>query len=190
MGSIAAQQVIAKGLLYSLEVVDPSCIIAGGAPRDWYLGREASDLDVFIYLRPDLSWFYLEKQLGRALPDVKFSRDDWKRKLPECYKNNPHIRAVLNFTFRGQSCQLVVMNKPTFKCVVPKFPLSICMVWYKGGKIRITEEFRRSVKYKSIVLCNELYSEGSKYVQKILDKFPEYEFYKSWDALAWEILDD
>jgi hypothetical protein len=185
---IDAQKSIANGVLERLSVVDPSCILAGGAPRDWYFGETASDLDFFVYLRGDLSWGSLNKQLKRALPDVKFSERDFRKEVPELYKKNPHLRAVLDFEQQGQACQLIVMNKPTFQCVVDHFPLSICKVWYKFGSIYTTEDFRAGEFGKAIVLCNDLYADGSKYVAKIRKKFPHYKYYDSWNKLAHQIM--
>jgi tRNA nucleotidyltransferase/poly(A) polymerase len=52
---IVWQQSVADSLLARLEAIDPHCIIAGGAPRDWYLGRLANDLDVYLYIPENYS---------------------------------------------------------------------------------------------------------------------------------------
>lgn len=53
---------------------DPTSIIAGGAPRDWYLKREARDIDFFIVPagKRTLEWSYnlLEKMLDTKLTPV------------------------------------------------------------------------------------------------------------------------
>lgn len=43
------QKSVADIVLSKLELLDRYCIIAGGAPRDWYLGMEATDIDVYLY---------------------------------------------------------------------------------------------------------------------------------------------
>lgn len=52
---IEHQKFVADTILYKLFPIDPYCICAGGAPRDWYLGKVASDLDIFIYTAPNLT---------------------------------------------------------------------------------------------------------------------------------------
>jgi len=47
---IEAQKTIANTLIHKLEAVDPHVILAGGAPRSWFLGQEARDLDFYVYL--------------------------------------------------------------------------------------------------------------------------------------------
>lgn len=48
--TIEEQQKISRKILKSLRQVDPAAVIAGGAPRDWKLGREARDLDFFVHV--------------------------------------------------------------------------------------------------------------------------------------------
>ena len=48
--TIEEQQEVAKYVLQKLEIIDPCCILAGGAPRDWDLGTPANDLDFYLYL--------------------------------------------------------------------------------------------------------------------------------------------
>ena len=45
---IINQKEVAKKVFESLTKVDPNCILAGGAPRDWYYGKEARDLDFYF----------------------------------------------------------------------------------------------------------------------------------------------
>jgi len=45
---ISVEKSIADEVLSRLEVIDPTCILAGGAPRDWWLGQSCNDLDFYI----------------------------------------------------------------------------------------------------------------------------------------------
>ena len=47
--SIQLQQMIATKFLVKVrEAINETAIVAGGAPRDWSLGNEASDVDIFV----------------------------------------------------------------------------------------------------------------------------------------------
>lgn len=50
---IKDQQKIAKLLLRVFEDMDVPAVLAGGAPRDWYLGSPAKDLDFYVKLTTD-----------------------------------------------------------------------------------------------------------------------------------------
>ena len=47
--NITQQQAAAQALLALVKTnISPHAIVAGGAPRDWSLGRKASDIDIFV----------------------------------------------------------------------------------------------------------------------------------------------
>ena len=92
--TIEKQMSVAQNVLNKLEFFDPSCILAGGAPRDWYFGNLANDLDFYVYFRPDLPNWWRSNQLEKVglkgfLPK---GREDFE--FPENYKRNPHLKAV------------------------------------------------------------------------------------------------
>lgn len=49
MKTVLEQKDIARELLCKLEITDPNCILAGGAPRDWWFDKVANDLDFYVY---------------------------------------------------------------------------------------------------------------------------------------------
>lgn len=49
MKTVIEQQETAREILHKLEITDPSCILAGGAPRDWWFDKVANDLDFYVY---------------------------------------------------------------------------------------------------------------------------------------------
>lgn len=184
MSNIIYQQKIADMVLERIEGFDPSCILAGGAPRDWYFNKEASDLDVFFHFRDGSTLRQIRFLLKKAFPDLhfelragmNFNEDDDSE-----YKKNPHLRRVLQTEIGGIKVQLMEMRKPTWECVVEEFPLSICKIWYKNGKIRTTLEFENCVKHNIIVKTNEIYADGDKYLKKIVGKFPHMKYYPSYE---------
>ena len=50
---IEDQKAIADELLAKIELIDKNAILAGGAPRDWWAGVEANDLDFYLYFIPE-----------------------------------------------------------------------------------------------------------------------------------------
>lgn len=188
MTTIENQMKVADTVLSKLETFDPTCILAGGAPRDWFLGNTATDLDFFVYWRPEFEmqkWRYLTqlRNLGfKHVQERRFNCVD----IPENYKRNPYLIAVYEFIFKGEKIQIMFMKAPTFTSVVPLFPFGICQAWYKrpldtasplgDTGIQVTHEFRLSVNHKILRVLNELYNDGDGYIEKIRAKFPDYLF--------------
>ena len=178
--TIEKQKQIADYLLSKLEAIDPFCILAGGAPRDWFFEREATDLDIYLHIPKYFKFKVFEKQLAAiGITDTVFSstfNED------SDYRRNPLVRWVLSFVYDDMPVQLIVMTESTFDSVVDHFPLSICKAWYKQGAICQTgkwSQFGVTVARKAIVKTGEAYSAGGWYIEKILAKFPDFTFYDS-----------
>lgn len=186
---IAMQKAVADKCLSMIELIDPTAIVAGGAPRDWYFGKEASDIDIFFYFRTDLCLSVVEFQLQqigffglKSLGKHELETDESQ------YSKNPSLRYVWETEVDGEVVQLILMDSPTFLGAVSRFPLNICRIWYKTGQINLTQDFKRAVRWKAIVKCGNLYADSDRYLEKIKSKFPEYGFYSSYEQLAKEVL--
>ncbi len=180
---IVWQKCVADSLLARLEAIDPHCIIAGGAPRDWYLGRLAKDLDIYLYVPQNSLLRHFKTQLAAIgiteIEQSTLSADDAR------YISNPLVRWVLNYEENGENIQLIVMKESTYTSVVQHFPLSICKVWYKGGKIiPYSRQFTETTDRKAIVKTGTEYSSDGWYIDKIRDKFPEFTYYESMMEFA------
>lgn len=173
MKTIEHQKSVALKILRKLETFDPTCILAGGAPRDWYFGNLATDLDFYVYFRPDLQRWFLDKQLASLGLTCGIKGDS---EFPENYKRNPYLRHVYEGRMGGEVYQIMFMSEPTFHTVVPLFPFGICQAWWKGDEIFTSLEFDKSVRHKVLYLLNYLYSDADGYIQKIKNKFPDYLF--------------
>lgn len=184
---IAKQKRVADSCLQRLLPIDPNAIVAGGAPRDWYFSKEASDIDLFLYhsVASTTCMKRMLEELGFEITEVKHGHN-----IPEWYKLNPNLNAVFETVVNSQKVQIMLMKDITFKSVIPEFPLSICKIWYKNGSIRTEKEFDVSVKLKAIFKTNSIYGEDHVYLKKILDKFPEYTYYNSFENLKTKIFND
>jgi len=177
--TIEYQKMIADEVMSKLETFDPTCILAGGAPRDWYFGNLATDLDFFVYFRPDFAgqmWRYAEllETLGFRM-ERKGSKS--ANIVPPNYKRNPYLICVYEQEYKGVKIQVMFMNEKTFTSAVPQFPFGICQAWYKPGfGINTSAEFDYSVKHKLLTLLNDLYNDADGYVEKIRSKFPDYDY--------------
>lgn len=183
MSDIDKQKKVASEVLQKLESFDPTCILAGGAPRDWYFGNVANDLDFYVYFRPDLQRCFRDNQLEKVgLKNFRMKgKEDFD--FPENYKRNPHLIAVYEGVYKKEKVQIMFMNEKTFKCVVDLFPFGICQVWWKGddlidywtkSSIHTTRHFDESVAHKILRLLNDLYADSDGYIEKIRNKFPDY----------------
>lgn len=177
---IQKQQLIADSILTKLEAIDPFCILAGGAPRDWFFAREATDLDIYLHIPLNQNLRVFQKRLNAiGIRDAVLS-DVFNEDSP--YKRNPLVRWVLSFVWDGVVVQLIVMTESTFSSVVQYFPLSICKVYWKNGVIRDAcdyTQFGVTVAHKAIVKTGDAYSAGGWYIEKIKTKFPDFKYYET-----------
>ncbi len=164
----------ALDLLYS---VCPSAIVAGGAPRDWYLGIPAKDIDIFI--TADNRWTTSEiVEVLSKLGFEKVTPITPKEDGLQNYTMNPHIRFVYNGKLDDELIQVVVLNDSTYK-IVDTFAFNVCKVWYKNSKVNTTPDFEYAIFNKVLIKQGELYSSTFLYRDKIIKKFPDYKYYDS-----------
>lgn len=169
---IEQQKELADMLINKLRAFDPYALLAGGAPRDWYFGNEASDLDIYVYQQGD---YCTTRSVKSRLDSLGFTYSFLEFKaFQEKYEKNENIRCVINIQGFDTPVQLIILKTPTWG-IVDTFPLSICKIWYSPERgIVPTTDFKLSVKTKSIFKTNTLYSDGDKYVDKIRKKFESY----------------
>lgn len=174
MSVVKLQQSYADQVLSMIEQIDRHAIIAGGAPRDWYLGEEATDLDV--YFHPDPSWDTITTY--HALQDFGFTFDGY-RDFGEAgisYGKTEQIKAIFEPTNTPMKVQLMMMSESVQSCVLQSFALDLSLVSYKYGSIVTTTEFVNAVVTKTISRINPDYSDYDPYIVKILGKFPDYKY--------------
>lgn len=178
---IAHQKQVADKVLGKLELLDPRCIVAGGAARDWYLNKPAKDIDVFLYA-PHLHLASIRVNALRKLGfDITSAYENWN--IDEIYKHNKYVKCLYNTVVDGENVQIIFMIESTYTSVVDMFPISISKVWYKNQQIKLTDDFKNSVKHKIIWRTLYSYLEDDKYINKIKDKFSDYEYVTTAEAV-------
>lgn len=185
------QVVQAREILKKVRVLDPTAIVAGGAPRDFVMGRVAKDIDIFVYWRPDLclsAFSEAMEAVGIELQSSVYS-DIAASEHSEMYATNPDIRTVYNVKGGETPTQIILCDKPTFG-MVEKFPLSICQVWTGVKDLEgmadsasrayssavISEEFAFGQRHTAIFKTNSAYSGSENYIKKIRGYFPDYKY--------------
>lgn len=164
---IQLQQNIAQDILHKLEIIDPTCILAGGAPRNWYLGKSANDLDFYIHSSHQNMKSRL-KTLG--LQVVHMSSAKFQN---SAYPDMKKIKAIFEGNIDGQEYQIMVMSESTFNCVVSKFGTSVCEAWYKHKRVNTTDSFKLSHYLKTIYVKPD-YNAKVKHINKMQTYFPDY----------------
>lgn len=168
--NIEKQKSIATEVLHKLEAIDPSCILAGGAPRNWFFGKEAKDLDFYIHL-PSETMNATElrfKRVDLGVKHVDYKSDKWKD-----YGIMEHLFRIYEGEYQGQKVQVMVMNESTYHSVVPYFGVSICKFWWKGYDVQPTNEALISIITKTLFVKDD-YSAKEIHVEKQKRYFPNY----------------
>lgn len=171
---IEKQKTVANIVLDRLEIIDPTCILAGGAPRDWWLGRSANDLDFYVYSRGSAE-DYKKQLMGVGLhgeilqPQGINARADREAK----YGAMAGLESVHEMIYQGEKIQIMRMREPTFRGVVDQFGCSLSKVWYKHGQLRPTSEADNTRRFE-VGYFPQSYPLTQRYVQKMIERFPEY----------------
>ena len=176
---IQHQKEVSLEVLNKLRILDKNPFLAGGAVRDWYFGKEAKDLDIFIQDQGSDSYFYTKRFVEDVL-ESEFKRLGPDDNILKIYESNPNISRVCQTKYNGCTIQLISTTQRDG--IVKTFPFGICMAGMNHkGQMFYTKAFHQEVKYKSLVIRNPLYKDREKYVSKIQSYFPDWKFFKSTD---------
>lgn len=119
---IELQKQTAQVVFNTLCTIDNDCILAGGAPRDWYFNKPATDLDFFIYIPNSVS-----DNIVINLISNLFVIDEIKNNAYTPYTKNPNLRFVFQIGGYNVPIQIMVMSFKT-DYVLDSFPLSISKI--------------------------------------------------------------
>lgn len=166
--------------------------VAGGAPRDWYLGNTAKDVDIFyekssvkynfkndglIHCFTTTEGCYLNEMLKKELSAKEFDEI-----IPSGgYDLNPDINAVYDTIIDGVNFQFIEVFE--LDDLIKNFSHSISMIEYCGNEgFKPSKLFIASLWNKVIIETGEVYSNGEAYKQRLQEKFPNYKFINKQEA--------
>lgn len=175
MKTIDEQKAIAKEVYKHLKIVDPYCILAGGAPRDWYFNTLASDLD-FYFFSTGVTVSSVERQLTSVMGvPVKAAYYNKENHEHGQYKSMPFLRRVLEAEIGGMKVQFMQLTEPSaqFK-VVDAMSVSICKIWCREDMtIKMHRDFQITIASGSMFLSDG-YKWSDKHPMKIAGRFTEF----------------
>lgn len=128
---IINQKEVAKKVFESLTKVDPNCILAGGAPRDWYFRKEAKDLDFYFCSSASKIGEVLNQLKMCGIPDnVHHNHCHHFDEENSIYSRMDGIQRIYNVYIEEQKVQLIMMRscRDRWNCV-HEMDVSICQIY-------------------------------------------------------------
>ena len=189
--NIEQQKQTAKKVLSKIKALDSRAIIAGGAARDWYFNNVANDIDIFYFHEEGkycLDNIRRETAILKSLLGVENIKvlgfnsggGNSYNNLPEDdfnnYLKNPNIVNVFECVIDEVKFQFIQLKKQNVN--VSTFAYNMCQAWSDGERITTTKLFDLGVKKELLIETGELYSNTEKFKQKMIDKFPSYDYIK------------
>ena len=192
---IAAQMATADKVLKQLNTDEFEAVCVGGAPRDWWMGKPANDIDICVVRKPvkfdpgnmvAIPWLEAYDAVGEYATtcgfEVSFSAPE--DRVPKGYESNPNLDGVYDLTVDGHKVQLLVVST-SVAAYVANFPYSVCKITYAERCLRPSKEFELSVDMQVVVATGDLYVNGKcsgGYAERITAYFPHYKFYPDWQT--------
>lgn len=156
-------------LLKQLSTVVPDPFVAGGCPRDIYLDRYFSDIDIYT---TSCNFVHVINVLGK-LPSVTNLQIQTSETLPAHYASE-HLLAVISFTALDIPFQIIITRLNSQEKILDTFAVNLSKFYFEGRNIYATTDALLDVQNFTIT-PNQKFSVNSKYIKKIIKKFPNYE---------------
>lgn len=192
--TIDAQKELANLVYHSLSIVDPRCLLAGGATRNWYFGEPAKDLDFYIHT-PNDRRCYEQKEIFKRLGLIE--REEAKDINYEHYERMPCLKRVWDLLLPTWNTPIQVMEidheaigeeelwyngrGSKLPKVVDAFNNTLSYGWSAYGITHYPEDFLFSVKHKVV---------GYKYeapnIEKLKEKYPDFTFVPMEDFTGYK----
>lgn len=181
--NVSEQRKVADLIMAKLVAIDPEVILAGGAPRDWFFGNEATDFDFYVHAPAFRTSWEFKKQLEAIGLEI-----DKSLPPPEDYENNPDLFMVYNISGFGVPVQVMVMKERVGQQTIDKFGLSLSKIYYKDGVTISSWEFKTGSRQKVMWKCGQIFGNHEKYIEKIKGKFPDFEYFDSMEEMVKNLL--
>lgn len=146
---------------------DNVAVLAGGAARDIYLGREVKDLDFYVHYRDRGS-------INRALQSI------W----PETYRRitgQYHNRTAINIL--DGKAQFFFLSEPPEVEIARSFDIGLCMCFFNmGGQFYSNEAFDSDVDNRQITIyprhemtSHQIGRSFKDHLPRVIAKYPDWE---------------
>jgi hypothetical protein len=172
LARIRKQKELTDKILAKLKIVDPYCILAGGAPRDWYFNEPANDLDFYFTSTA--------KTLDSVVKQLEFVTEEPVMLLGECcegehkdmYKHMKNLRRISQTEVGGMKVQFIQLQNPsdTFK-VTDAMSCSICKVWYLPEKGIMRERDFKLTEASKTMFLSDGYKWSDPHPAKMMQRF-------------------
>ena len=165
---INSQKATADYVYSLLKVIDPWCILAGGAPRDWYLGEPCNDLD-FYFCSTASTLSTVQEQLAAMFGEDVFVA---KRKhICGSYKHMESLKRIFDGELNGVKVQLMQLHTTGQQwSVVDSFSTSICKATYINGVIDLHRDFELTLA-TDIMFLSEGYTWEDFHPAKLKERY-------------------
>jgi hypothetical protein len=147
-------------------------ILAGGAPRDIWLGREVNDWDFYLHTPFELDHDTVLTRIG--LGEYKEITPDITEDKKAAYASMGCLVNVYEAVSEGMLFQIMFCDSPVTEDLLnAEFGASTSKIYYSEGIFNPSPEFLFSVENKTLYLRDV--TVGSKFWKKTIEKFPDFE---------------
>ena len=168
--SIDKQKLIAKNVYDKLCLADPDCLLAGGAPRDWYFGEPCNDLD-FYFCSTACTMGSTKRQLENiGFEGVKHISDPFTSEL---YKSMEGLVRIWECLVDGMKVQLIQLANSAHRWrVVDNMDISVCKAYCRQSDMSIVlnRDFKLTVA-SGIMFLKAGYTWDQKHALKMQERF-------------------
>jgi hypothetical protein len=151
--------------------VFPSAVIAGGALRDFELGKPVKDVDIFIPLSED-ALHSAHYDIDEVFSDAKLHKSTTYgvRNIPEDVDRDIH--AIYNIT-REYQYDLIFCTEQAAK--IDTFDINICQIAFDGKHTHRSDEFLLGVLTETLKVMNVNRTDRNlARMKRLKEKYPEY----------------
>lgn len=176
--TIQSQKLVADKLMADLKQQFGNATVAGGAPRDWYFGDTARDIDVYVKLEDTGVMFKSKSEYQadaiRGVTNLYLLKPKLLGKLDENYGDISDLKtfiSVFEMTYEGNLINIIFL-KGKEQEVYDHFDMSICKIKYEDGVILESGDFADTIQ-SGIITVSCL---APKHLLKMLPRFKKFSF--------------
>lgn len=154
-------------MLKKIQQIDKKAVIAGGAPRNWYYGKLANDIDIYV-TNQIVDFVVLMDSEGFTLHNV----------FKGVYEDSQFICGVVDCLSDTLNVQLIRAVQDFHPA--RNFDIGLCMIWHNGSETVVTNEFLRDFKNNTLTIFPKNVSDKqmcrmvTHHIPKLMNQFPEH----------------